>query len=115
MLDKPNAWLEGVVVDPAYRSQGIARALLEQALLEAMRRGATYARLTTRSTNEAFIRLAESMHMRRVGSFAIYEASPLATSPKRAVKEQIQLATQADLDDIIDYLNVSNMFPLVGG
>jgi hypothetical protein len=25
------------------------------------------------------------------------------------------LATQADLDDIIDYLNVSNIFPLTGG
>jgi len=115
MLDKTDAWLEGVRVDPAYPRQGIARALMEQALLEAMRRGATYARLITGSTNEAFIRLAESMHMRRVGSFAIYSATLLPTSPKRAVREQTQLATQADLDDVINYLNVSNIFPLVGG
>src|SRR5947207_8501711 len=67
------------------------------------------------STNEASIQLFESMHMRQVGSFAVYEAPPLVASPKRAVKEQTQLATQADLDDIIDYLNVSNIFPLLGG
>jgi ribosomal protein S18 acetylase RimI-like enzyme len=115
MLDKTNAWLAGFRVDPAYRRQGIARALSEKALLEAMQRGATYARLMVESTNEASIQLFESMHMRRVGSFMLYNAVPLTTSSERAVREQIQLATQADLDDIIDYLNVSNIFPLVGG
>jgi predicted GNAT family acetyltransferase len=115
MLDKTNAWLEGFRVDPAYRRQGIARALSENALLETMRRGATHARLMVESTNEASIQLFESMHMRRVGSFMLYNAAPLTTLPERAVREQIQLATQADLDDIIDYLNISNIFPLVGG
>jgi ribosomal protein S18 acetylase RimI-like enzyme len=115
MLDKTNAWLEGLRVDPNYRRQGIARALTENALLEAMRREATYARLMIETTSEASVQLFESMHMRRVGSFAIYEAPSLATSPERAAKEQTQLATQGDLDDIIDYLNVSNIFPLVGG
>jgi GNAT superfamily N-acetyltransferase len=115
MLDKTNAWLEGFRVDPAYRRQGIARALSENALLEAMRRGATYARLMVDSTNEASIQLFESVHMRRVGCFMLYNAVPLTTSSERAIREQIQLATQADLDDVIDYLNISNIFPLVGG
>jgi len=115
MLDSTNAWLEGFRVDPAYRRQGIARALSENALLEAMRRGATHARLMVESTNEASIQLFESMHMRQVGSFMLYDAVPLTTSSERAVREQIQLATQVDLDDIINYLNVSNLFPLVGG
>ena len=115
MLDGTNAWLEGFRVDPAYRRQGIARALSENALLEAMRCGATHARLMVELTNEASIQLFESMHMRQVGSFMLYDAVPLTTSSERAVREQIQLATQVDLDDIIDYLNVSNIFPLVGG
>ncbi len=34
---------------------------------------------------------------------------------RRAVQERAQLATPADLDDIINYLNVSSIFPVVGG
>ncbi|HZR40327.1 MAG TPA: GNAT family N-acetyltransferase [Ktedonobacteraceae bacterium] len=115
MLTKTDAWLEGLRVDPAYRRQGIARALNEAALLEAMRRGAVYARLATESGNTASRRLAESMHMRQVSAFANYSVPQLTTSPRRTVHEQTQLATEADLDEIIDYLNVSNIFPLTGG
>ena len=115
MLDQTNAWLEGLRVHPDYRRQGIARTLTENALLGAMRRGATHARLMIESTNEASRQLFESMHMRQVGSLMLYNADLLITSSERAVREQIQLATQADLDDIIDYLNVSNIFPLTGG
>jgi ribosomal protein S18 acetylase RimI-like enzyme len=115
MLDQTNAWLEGLRVHPDNRRQGIARALTENTLLEAMRRGATHARLMIESTNEASRQLFESMHMRQVGSFMPYNADPLTTSSERAAREQTQLATQADLDDVIDYLNVSNIFPLTGG
>jgi GNAT superfamily N-acetyltransferase len=118
MLDKANAWLEGLRVHPDYRHQGIARALAEERLLEAMRRGATHARamvIMIEGQCEAPIRLLESMHMRRVGCFMLYDTEPLTTLPERAAREQTQLATQADLDDIIDYLNVSNIFPLTGG
>jgi ribosomal protein S18 acetylase RimI-like enzyme len=115
MLDETNAWLEGLRVDPSYRRQGIARALTERALLEAMQCGAAYARLMIEATNEASIQLVESLHMRRVGSLMLYDATPLASPPARSVRESVQLATQDDLDDIVNYLNVSNMFPLVGG
>jgi hypothetical protein len=54
--------------------------------------------------------------MRRVGAFAPFRALPATTPPKREYGlETPTLATATDLDDIIDYLNVSNIFPAVGG
>src|SRR6266567_4449251 len=47
MLTQTDAWLEGMRVDPAHRHQGIATALNNAMLAEAMRRGATVARLIT--------------------------------------------------------------------
>ncbi|HLG77901.1 MAG TPA: GNAT family N-acetyltransferase [Ktedonobacteraceae bacterium] len=113
-LNANESWLEGLRVDVAYRRQGIGRALTEAAMLEAMRAGGTYVRLMIDSRNTSSMQLSESMHMRRVGSFSIYTAPPLP-APKRVVPTQTQQASTVDLDEIIDYLNVSNMFPLVGG
>jgi ribosomal protein S18 acetylase RimI-like enzyme len=116
MLSGSEAWLEGLRVDPKYRHMGLARALNEATLVEAMRRGATLARLMTSAENTRSIEIVERGHMRRVGAFALYKASPLiAASQKRPVAEKTQLATPDDLDEIIDYLNVSNVFPAVGG
>jgi len=115
MLNAIDSWLEGLRVDPAYRRQGIARALNEAAMVEAMKRGATYIRLTTDSTNTASIQLSKSMGMRQMGAFTLYNTAPLILSSRPAARETTQLATLAELDEIIDYLNVSNIFPLVGG
>ena len=52
--------------------------------------------------------------MRTVGAFSLCSASP-APPPKRSVEDTALLATASDLDDIIDYLNASNIFPLTGG
>ena len=52
--------------------------------------------------------------MRTVGGFSLCSASP-APPPKRSVEVAAQLATASDLDEIIDYLNASNIFPLTGG
>ncbi len=116
MLNKTEAWLEGMRVDPAFRQQGIASALWDAQLAEAIRRGATIARLITESTNAAAIRLLERGFMRRVGAFTLFRALPVTAPSKRQYGlETPALANVTDLDDIINYLNASNIFPAVGG
>lgn len=116
MLTAIDAWFEGLRVDPAYRQQGLASALTEAAMVEAMRRGATHIRLVTHFENTAAIHVFKNAHMRQVGGFVPFTAIPLPQTPsRRYAGETIQLATLEDLDDIIDYLNASNIFPPVGG
>ncbi len=116
MLNATDAWLEGMRVDPAYRRHGIASALDTTMLAEAMKRGATKAGLITQSTNTTSISLAERGYFRRVGSYALYRATPEAAATRQHYgTDTPQLATQEDIDDIIDYLNASNIFPAVGG
>jgi GNAT superfamily N-acetyltransferase len=116
MLNKTEAWLEGMRVDPAFRRHGIASALIDMQLAEAIRRGATIARLITESTNAGSLRLLERASMHRVGEFAPYQALPATTPSKRQYGlEAPTLAIAVDLDDIINFLNVSNNFPAVGG
>jgi GNAT superfamily N-acetyltransferase len=116
MLNTREAWFEGLRVDPAFRQQGIASALYDAQLKEAIRRGATTARLITESTNDGAIRLLERASMRRVGAYAPFRAMPVTTPSKREYGlEKPTLATAVDLDDIIAYLNVSNIMPSVGG
>src|SRR5712691_10081168 len=116
MLNETDAWLEGMRVDPAHRQQGLATALSQATLAEAMRRGATNARLITESINTGAISLIERGFFRRMGAFAVYKAMPETAPPKRQYGlDAPQLATQADIDDIIDYLNTSNIFPASGG
>lgn len=116
MTTAVDAWLEGLRVDPAYRQQGQAKALTEAVMLEAMRRGATHIRLVTEDKNVAAQRVFEHLHMRQVGGFALFKALPLPVVQRRNYEgETTQLATSDDLDEIIDYLNVSNVFPHVGG
>jgi GNAT superfamily N-acetyltransferase len=116
MVSANEAWLEGMRVDPNFRQRGLSRALSEAMMTEAMNRGATTARLATESTNIASITLAEHGHMRRIGSFALHNAEPVTTPSKRQYgMDAPQIATDADLDDIIDFLNASSNFPLTGG
>lgn len=116
MLNASEAWLEGMRVDPAHRQHGIANALFEAQIAEALRRHALTARLITESTNTAAIRLIERNHLRRVNAFAPYHATPVTENSKRQYGlETPTLATLPDRDEIIDYLNVSNIFPSVGG
>lgn len=116
MLTATEAWLEGMRVDPAYRGQGLAAAINNEMLAEAMRRGATVAGLITESTNTTAIRLLERGFMRQVGAYAPFKALPITTPSQRQYGlETPTPATTADLEDIIDYLNVSNIFPAVGG
>jgi ribosomal protein S18 acetylase RimI-like enzyme len=116
MLSGTDAWLEGMRVDPAFRQQGLAQALHSATLAEARKRGATIARLITESTNTASIALLERGLFRRVGAFAPFKAGTMTTPTKgRYAMERLQLATKADIDDIIAYLNASNISPAAGG
>ncbi len=116
MLNATDAWQEGMRVDPAYREQGIARQLSLEAGAEVMRRGATTIRLLTGSTNIASIHMIEQSHFRQAGAFALHTAAPV-NNPSRSTYglEEPALATLDDLNDIVDYLHVSNIFPAVGG
>jgi N-acetylglutamate synthase-like GNAT family acetyltransferase len=119
MLNETDAWLEGLRVAPNERAHGVGTSLNMALQEEAMRRGATTARLVTASDNTASLRIMPHVHMRQVGGFAPFRATPIALNAPTAVpdesSERTQLATEADLDEIIDYLNASNIFPAVGG
>jgi GNAT superfamily N-acetyltransferase len=116
MLNKTDAWLEGMRVDPAYRQLGLAKVLDGAMMAEARRRGATNARLITESANAIAVSLAERGLFRQIGGFAQFRAVPEdATAKQQYGLDTPQLATQADIDDIIGYLNTSNIFPAIGG
>src|SRR2546423_1522036 len=116
MLTTTEAWFEGMRVDPTFRQHGIASALFDAQMAEAKHRGATTARLITESSNTTAIRLLERSSMSRIGAYAIFRALAATTPTKRSYAlETPVLATSGDLDDIIDYLNASNIFPAVGG
>ncbi len=116
MLSATDAWQEGMRVDPDYRQQGIARRLSMEATVEAMRRGATTVRLLTSSTNAASIHMVEQSLFHQVGSFVPHTATPLSGTPRRSYGlEEPVLAAPEELDEIMDYLNTSNIFPAVGG
>src|SRR5712692_9536699 len=104
MLSSTEAWLEGMRIDPAYRQQGLATAINDVMLAEAMRRGATVARLMTESTNTSAMRAIGHSFMRQVGAFVPFKAMPLATLPARLQGlETPQLAASADVDELIHY------------
>jgi hypothetical protein len=91
-------------------------ALTMELMAEAMRRGASHVRAVTESTNSASLRLLNQVHMRQVGAFVPFSASPLSAISKRdSGLERTQLATPEDLDEVIGYLNASSIFPGVGG
>ncbi len=116
MLNTTDAWLEGIRVHPAYRQQGIARALNEAMLVEAMQRGATNARLITESSNTAAIQLVQGKHMQQVGGFLPLSAQPMTQPPaERYTLDEPTLASAGDLEEIISYLDVSSIFPSTGG
>ena len=115
MSTEKDAWLEGMRVDPKYRQHGIATALHQVMQAEAMRRGATHARLLSASDNTASISLTERGGFRRMGAFAPFKAEPVTTPAGDYGPETPTIATSDDIEDIIDYLNTSNIFPATGG
>ncbi len=115
MLTEIDAWIEGLRVAPDHRRAGIGKALMESAIVEAMRREGEYIRLVVDADNTPSIRLCESLHLRPVSTFTLYSATPFAPRSKERLREGIRIAEMDDIDEIIDYLNSSSIFPLVGG
>ncbi len=115
MLTEIDAWIEGLRVAPDHRRAGIGKALMESAIVEAMRREGEYIRLVVDADNTPSIRLCESLHLRPVSTFTLYSATPFAPRSKERLREGIRIADMDDIDEIIDYLNSSSIFPLVGG
>lgn len=116
MLTQEDAWLEGLRVSPDFRRQGLARVVNQAALAEAMRRGAAYARMAISQYNERSQQVSEGGHFRRVGAFLPFGTKPSADQITRlSGPNKPRLATLEDLDDIINFLNTSSVFPIVGG
>ncbi|EFH90557.1 GNAT family N-acetyltransferase [Ktedonobacter racemifer] len=116
MLTPEDAWLEGLRVAPEFRRQGLARKVNEAALAEAMRRGAQYARMAISHINERSQQVSEGGYFRRVGAILPFNTK---ATPEKITRvhgsDKPRLATLDDLDAIIDFLNASNIFPIVGG
>ncbi|GHO43850.1 GNAT family N-acetyltransferase [Ktedonospora formicarum] len=116
MLTSDEAWLEGLRVAPEFRRQGLAREVNQAALAEAMRRGATYVRMAISHVNERSQQISESAHFRRVGAFLPFSIQPdIEQVTRLSGIDKPRLATIEDLDDIINFMNASNVFPIVGG
>src|SRR5690348_1196068 len=65
MMTPTDAWSQGLRVDPQYRRQGIAKALVEAHIAEARHRGARYIYWVTGSENKAAHRIYTYEHTRR--------------------------------------------------
>lgn len=117
MVSPIDAWLEGLRIDPNFRQRGLVKELNQASITEAIRRGATHVRLTVDSQNTRSIQITESGDpaMHRVGSFTLFSATPLPPASRRDKPEATQLANLEDLDEILHYLNASNIFPMTGG
>ncbi len=115
MLTTTEGWLEGMRVNPDFRQRGIGAALQNACLEEAIIRGATTVRLIIENTNAGSIRMTRNSRFEEVGAFSIYRAEPLENLRGFSPSDQPVLATRDDLNDIIDYLDQSNNFPLTGG
>jgi GNAT superfamily N-acetyltransferase len=115
MSGEREAWYEGMRVDPRHRRHGIASALHQFMRAQALARGATHARLMTEAGNTASISLCERGGFQRMGAFASFNAEPTTGPVVHYGPAVAQVARADDIDDIIDYLNASNIFPATGG
>ncbi|MBI5521865.1 MAG: ribosomal protein S18-alanine N-acetyltransferase [Desulfarculus sp.] len=66
------AQIQNIAVHPAYRGQGVGKALLRQGLLEARLRGGTWASLEVRPSNLAARRLYASLGFAEMGRRPAY-------------------------------------------
>lgn len=74
-------WLEGMRVDPKYRSRGIGRQFLEYCIAYSREHGARVVRLSTSYRNIPAQTLITQVGMVRVGAYQFWLADPLPGSP----------------------------------
>lgn len=71
------AELESMAVDPAWRSRGVGRRLLENSIDTAQAHGATALRLEVRRSNQAALGLYRSAGMKLAGERRAYYVNPV--------------------------------------
>ncbi len=81
-------WMEGLRVDPAFREQGIARALHHYLVNYARRFAPGTLRFSTASGNAAVVRLAAETGFRQAAVFAPYGAPAEAVSAEGLIELQ---------------------------
>lgn len=98
-------WMEGLRVDPAFRGQGIARALTRYLCEAARLQGAERVALSTYLDNTAAIRVTEKDGFQRVASFIYTEAK---TTVPACTHEQLSPHVQVlDTGTALDFISHS--------
>ncbi|MGC8515516.1 MAG: GNAT family N-acetyltransferase [Thermoplasmata archaeon] len=76
MLPDSSAWLSGIRVDPEHWRMGIGETLTNAALLFAISRGASYARMLIHSENQKSVSLALKSGFTWVSRFLFFDGRP---------------------------------------
>jgi GNAT superfamily N-acetyltransferase len=105
--DSKSVWLEGVRVRPDYRRSKIATRLMERMLEYGRKKGAVQASAIVDVTNAASQRMVEKNGFEVVSRWAYYSAEQA-----RRKKSTARLATVADLPEIWQYLQSSEIYRL---
>ncbi len=106
-LDIENAegWWHGLRVSPAFRQRGLATLLLEHAIGECSRRGASTLRYSSSPDNEFMLRLAERKGFRVVSVFRHLCAGALSEAKGPGVPTAVRPLRMHDLDRLVDFLH----------
>jgi len=95
------AWLEGIRVSTAVRTQGIGRALLDHGVAWARNLDSPAVRLASYSGNEASNRMAERAGLQLIHSFGLWSAP----ANKRDSEAPVRLAGPWESDDIMRFIS----------
>ncbi len=102
MLSEDEAWLEGILVDPRERRQGVGRMLVSRALVASRERGAAVARLFTEADNRAAHALFATFGFTRVAEVRRYYAEALTPDGLlELAQEQTTEPADADLSELV--------------
>lgn len=106
-------WMEGLRVDPAFRGQGIAKALTRYLFETARLQGAESVGLSTYLDNAATMRITEACCFRRVASFIYTETK--TTAPVCAHGQLSPQVQVLDTGTALDFISHSAFMRASGG